>query len=83
MVLSDGEGNVSPPSDQERIETVADRAARLGVTPLFVDTTRRGSGEMRSLAETFGGVYRGLHGADSDEMADMLSEPRSGHATLP
>ncbi len=79
MVFSDGEGNVSPQSRQEQIETVAERASRLGIHPLFVDTTgtRRGSEEMRVLAETFGGVYRRLHGADRDEMAEMLTELRS------
>lgn len=81
MVFSDGEGNVSPEQGQESLEAIADRARRLGVHPLFIDTTgsRRGSEAMRKLAELFGGAYRRLHGADGDELAEMLTEVRAGH----
>lgn len=78
MVFSDGEGNVSPSEPQQTIEAVGALSRRLDVHPIFIDTTgtRRGSRAMKDLAEVFGGSYRRLHGADGEELADMLSSIR-------
>ncbi|TVQ38619.1 MAG: VWA domain-containing protein [Spirochaetaceae bacterium] len=80
MVFSDGEGNVSPPEEHQTIEAVARMSSCLQVHPLFIDTTgsRRGSRAMRELAATFGGAYRRLHGADGDELAQMITQVRVG-----
>ncbi len=78
MVFSDGEGNVSPSEPQQTIDAVGALGRRLDVHPIFIDTTgtRRGSRAMKDLAGVFGGSYRRLHGADGEELADMLSTIR-------